>query len=343
MDPFLLALSFKGPIFYVASDMIFSIKFWSKLIVYLVNPIPKTKYRSDMETIRDMIKIVKSKGTIGIFPEGNATFSGETQYMPESIAKLIKLLKIPVIFYHIEGGALTKPRWSHHVKRGKVIGYVHEFWPYEAYKDLSVDDINLHVKKALYVNDHALNEERKIRFKGKRLAEDIESSYFYCPNCHSLNTIYSNDNHVCCKECTFNVVYTPYGTFEKTNQSTFFKTTIPWYEAQLKALHTKLDTMPKEDYLFIDKDESIYTVERSKRKVFIGKASIKLSPSEMVLTFTDKVIKLDPLNILPSVQQKNKLIIYDKLSKETYYLLSHKKRNALKYVLAINYLTSKGE
>lgn len=342
MDPFLLALSFKGPIYFVASDMIFSIKFWSKLIVYLVNPIPKTKYRSDKETVRDMIKIVRSKGTIGIFPEGNATFSGETQHIPPSIAKLIKLLKIPVIFYHIEGGALTKPRWSHHVKRGKVIGYVHKVWPYDAYKDLSVDSIIALVKENLYVNDHDLNQEKKIRYKGKKLAEDIESSYFYCPNCHSLNTIYSNDDHVCCKNCTFSVVYTLYGTFEKTHQTAFFETTVPWYKAQEEALAKALEATKDDEVLFVDEEEAVYTVERSKRKTLIGHATLKLSKKEITLAFDKETITLNTLQVLPSVQQKNKLILYDKVSKTTYYLLNHKKRNALKYVLAINYLVEKG-
>ncbi|MFP4287268.1 MAG: lysophospholipid acyltransferase family protein [Candidatus Izemoplasmataceae bacterium] len=343
MDPFLLALSFKGPIYFVASDMIFSIKFWSKLIVYLVNPIPKTKYRSDKETVRDMIKIVKSKGTIGIFPEGNATFSGETQHIPSSIGKLIKLLKIPVIFYHIEGGALTKPRWSHHVRRGKVVGYVHKVFTYEAYKDLDVDTINELVKENLYVNDHALNETRKIRFKGKKLAEDIESSYFYCPNCGSFHTLYSNDNHVCCKHCTLNIVYTPLGTFEKTQQTTFFETTIPWYKAQEEALRKAIDDANDDEILFKDEDESVYTVMRSKQKTFIGKATIALSKLETTLYFLDKTITLKTKDLLPSVQQKNKLILYDKATKTTYYLLNHKKRNALKYVLAINYLVEKGD
>lgn len=343
MDPFLLALSFKGPIYYVASDMIFSIKFWSKLIVYLVNPIPKTKYRSDKETVRDMIKIVKSKGTIGIFPEGNATFSGETQHMPPSIAKLIKLLKIPVIFYHIEGGALTKPRWSHHVKRGKVIGYVHKFWTYDEYKDLSIDTINDLVKENLYVNDHALNQVKKHRFKGKKLAEDIESSYFYCPNCHSLNTIYSNDDHVCCKNCNFSVVYTPFGTFEKTQQTAFFETTVPWYKAQEEALANALDKANDHDVLFTDEKEAVYTVERSKRKTLLGEATLKLTKTHTFLEFEHETITLDNLHVLPSVQQKNKLILYDKDSKTTYYLLNHKKRNAIKYVLAINYLVEKGD
>ena len=58
-------------------------------------------------------------------------------YMPYSITKLIKLLKLPVLIYRIEGGYLTSPRWSKKLRRGKVRGYVYSTWTYDEYKDLS--------------------------------------------------------------------------------------------------------------------------------------------------------------------------------------------------------------
>ena len=46
-------------------------------------------------------------------------------------------------------------------------------------------------------------------------------------------------------------------------------------------------------------------------------------------------------NISSAVQQKNKLILHHENEAKTYYLLSHGKRNALKYVLAIDHLKEK--
>ena len=95
LDPILVALSFREPIYYVASDMLFSIPVISKILVYLVQPISKAKYKADTETVKNMIKVARSGGSIGVFPEGNRTFSGRIMYMPYSISKLIKLLKLP--------------------------------------------------------------------------------------------------------------------------------------------------------------------------------------------------------------------------------------------------------
>jgi 1-acyl-sn-glycerol-3-phosphate acyltransferase len=343
LDPFLLALSFREPIYFVASDMIFSIKYWSKLITYLVSPIPKTKYRSDMETIRDMVKVAKSGGSIGIFPEGNATFNGETLFINPSIAKLIKLLKLPVIFYHIEGGSLTKPRWSKHVHKGKVVGYVHDVWTLNHYQDLSVDDIYKGVLKNLYVNDHDLQAVNQIDYKGKDLALDIESSYFYCPSCQALNTLSSHKDTVSCTVCDFLVKYTTKGTFEAINQTFYYETTIPWYHMQNKVLREKIASLSNESVLFNDSNETILEVVRSKRKTPLGKAEICLTKETLSFTFNDHTETWQVKNVNSSVQQKNKLIFYDKETKKTYYAIANEKRNALKYVIAIDAINNKGE
>ena len=47
LDPFFLALSFKSPVYFLASDHIFRLGFISKVIEYLVRPIPIVKSQLD--------------------------------------------------------------------------------------------------------------------------------------------------------------------------------------------------------------------------------------------------------------------------------------------------------
>ena len=96
-DSFFMAFGIPGPLYFVASDMLFSVKYLSAIMKFLVGPIAKTKYRSDMETIRDMKRIIAQGGSIGLFPEGNTTFSGELMPIPFVIAKLIKKFKMNLI------------------------------------------------------------------------------------------------------------------------------------------------------------------------------------------------------------------------------------------------------
>ena len=336
IDPLLLGCSFREPIYFVASDMIFSIPFWSKVIRYLVSPIPKTKYRSDMETIKDIIKIVRQGGSIGIFPEGNATFTGATMTIQPAIAKLVRKLKIPVLFYHLEGVYLTKPRWAARPRRGRSFGYVHSVWKPETYADLSIEAMTEHIREQLFVDALATQNLALKAFKGRKLAEDLESAYFHCAECDRLNTIRTVDDHVFCQACGMRMRYTPYGFIEGMRAGKYYATTGAWYEGQLKALMKHWDTYEGTKPFFQDVGEQVLEVTRATKKEPLGQAALQLFKDRVVIQFNKgETIAWSLNDVKASVQQKNKLILYHTEQQKTYYFLNHRKRNALKYVLLI--------
>ena len=61
LDPFFLSLSFNKPIYFVATDNLFTHKFVSKLIIYLVNPIPKRKAAIDATCLKNCLKVAKEE------------------------------------------------------------------------------------------------------------------------------------------------------------------------------------------------------------------------------------------------------------------------------------------
>ena len=80
-DQFFVGMAFKGPIYYLATEDIFSKGFVSSLIKYLVAPIPIKKQTTDVKAILNCIRVAREGGTIAIAPEGNRTYSGRTEYM----------------------------------------------------------------------------------------------------------------------------------------------------------------------------------------------------------------------------------------------------------------------
>ena len=92
-DQFFVGMAFKGPVYYVASEDIFSMGFVSKLLRYAVAPIPIKKQTTDVHAVMTCRKVAKEGGTIALAPEGNRTYSGKTEYVNPAIVGLIKLLK----------------------------------------------------------------------------------------------------------------------------------------------------------------------------------------------------------------------------------------------------------
>jgi 1-acyl-sn-glycerol-3-phosphate acyltransferase len=63
-----------------------------------------------MKAVKTCVRVAKEGGTIAIAPEGNRTYSGVTESIKPSITGLIRLLRIPVAIFRIEGGYGVHPR-----------------------------------------------------------------------------------------------------------------------------------------------------------------------------------------------------------------------------------------
>ncbi len=339
IDPFTVGLSFREPIFYVASDMIFSVRFWAFFMKKLVMPIPKTKYRSDLATIRDIKSVVKSGGSIGIFPEGNATFDGRLMEMPKAIGKLVKLLKVPVLLYSIEGGHLSNPRWGRGVRKGYMKGSVKRILRPEEYKELSPEDILSMIETELAVDDLAFAERHSTLYKGSAPAEYFESAYFFCPACGVFDTLQSEKDAVHCTSCGFTAAIDGWGRFHPAESEGSPILSHEWHDKQKRALRERIDNHPLDKELFADEGERVLDVVRSTKKTLLGEGEVSLFPSRIVVEIPGKErIEWSVEHLDAAVQQRNKLIIHNRDEDRTLYLLNHPRRNALKYVLAIEYM-----
>ena len=224
MDPFFVAASFRRPIYFFTSDDLFNLKV-SPLIKFLVAPIPKSKSLADMNAVKCALRVLKEGGAVAVAPEGNRTLSGRLWEISDSIAKLAKLAKVPVVLYNICGGYGTDPRWGHGVRRGtRFEGRIGRVLVPEDYQDLSVAELHALIVAGLDVDDTASGE----RFKSRCRAEYIERALYLCPVCHAVGSIASHGAGFSCKACGTAAEYTeelaiapPYAGYSKIYE---------WYE-----------------------------------------------------------------------------------------------------------------
>ena len=152
-DQFFIGMAVDGPVYYLATEDIFSLGWISRLLDFLVAPIPIKKQTTDLKAIKSCVKVAKEGGTIALFPEGNRTFHGKTLHFKPSIVKLIRLTKLPVAILRAEGGFGVQPRWSDVVRRGKMRVYPSLIIEPKEYESLSDDDFYETLKKELYVDE----------------------------------------------------------------------------------------------------------------------------------------------------------------------------------------------
>ncbi|MCI9407661.1 MAG: 1-acyl-sn-glycerol-3-phosphate acyltransferase [Clostridia bacterium] len=203
MDPFMLSVSFKFPVYFIASDDLFNLKV-SPLIEYLVAPIPKSKSLQDIAAVKNIFRVIKEGGAVGVFPEGNRTISGGQWEMTDAIAKLAKSLKVPLVLYNIQGGYGTDPRWGHSIRRGKTKGFVKRVVSCDELKEMSVGQVFSLIKDELSVDDTSSG----IRFRSRKRAEYIERALYLCPVCNGVSGIVSHKYKFRCKFCNTASTYT---------------------------------------------------------------------------------------------------------------------------------------
>ena len=339
-DQFFVTMAFKGPVYFVASEDIFSIGWVSSVIRWLVNPIPIKKSVTDMRAVRSCAKVVKEGGTVALAPEGNRTYSGRQCYMKPGIVAFVKLLKLPIAFFRIEGGYGVQPRWSNVKRHGQMTGYVSRVVEPEEWQQMSDEEIFRMIQDELNV-DEARNDKL---YYHEKSAEYLDRAMYVCPDC-GLSEFVSRGQHMTCKKCRLKLRYTETTELEGVNKPFPFRYVADWYEYQENYIRS-LDMSAFGDW-------PIYSDRVKFSEVILYHNKNVLSKDAAFTMYADRYeVELTPGNVLSlpfgeisavSALGKNKLNIYagDKI----YQLKPDKHFNALKYMNIYYHATnqSKGE
>jgi 1-acyl-sn-glycerol-3-phosphate acyltransferase len=348
LDPLMLAQSFKMPIYFVASDHLFRLGLISKILVWLVSPIPIVKSQIDLHAMRQILKVRQENGTTCLFPSGNRSFTGPEMTIPQATGKLVKHLRCKVLLYRFDGGYLTSPRWARSPRRGRLTGKVVREFSVDELKDMTVDQINQIIFQELDANPYRLSKNDSLSFKGRNLAEYLERILFVCPSCYRLDSMRSSGSLLKC-ECGFKVEYEANGWFKATdpecidivnqlpNTEAFDKFQKDYLASQFAnpVIIEKYSAVP----IFEDCGEILTQTMRASHSTvrLIGK--IALYSDRLVISNSDEtlIFSLDQIGRF-SVHGPQVLQFFDSHNGIVYELKSKIPRSAYKYVAATDLL-----
>ncbi len=350
IDPFMVALSFRQPIYFVASDHIFRLGALSRLIRYLAAPIPIVKSMIDTRAIRDMLTVLRQGGSVGLFPSGNRSFTGLEMPIPASTAKLVKHLRVPVVLYRFDHGYLATPRWARHSRRGRVVGRVERVLEPAEIAALTPAGIHTLLVTSLR-GDPPAADQTAIRFRGRRLAEYLERVLTVCPACLGLDTLRSRGDCLRCP-CGYTVRYRANGRLERLARGTVRAGhTLPaladvaafdhFQQQHLATLaHDSSDRHQRmQTPYFADNKQVLVRAERAARTVDKQKGALSLYADRLVFTAADHVQSF-PLAQLGDVlvHGSQTLQFHDRKQDAIYEIRSSHPRSAYKYMLMITAL-----
>ena len=321
-DQFFVGMTFHQPVYYIATEDVFSMGWVSDLIRWLVAPIPIRKQTTDIKAVKDCIKVAREGGSICLAPEGNRTFHGRTCYMNPAIASLAKKLALPIAFFRIEGGYGIQPRWSDVVRGGKMRSHVSRVMEPEEYAGMTKDELMGVIDRELFVDEGKLTCE----YPHPMNAEFLERAMYVCPHC-GLTTFESNGDIIRCTKCDRRIRHLPTKELEGIGFEFPHRFVADWYDWQNEyIINTDLNALT---------EEPVYEETVQLSKVHLYKNKEPLKENAVVRLYGDRITLDDrsfPFETLDAVVVlgKNKINLY--AGNELLQLKGSKRFNALKYV-----------
>ena len=233
-DPILVGLSFPHQMYFVASEHITRWGWLYKLIRFLVEPIIRYKATVAASTVMDILRKVRKGNNVCIFAEGVRTWDGVTGPVVPATAQLIKSARCGLVTYRIEGGYFVSPNWasSGNTRHGRLYGAPVGIYTKEDLAKMSVEEIDEIIKRDLHEDAYARQEKEMRPYRGKKLAEGMESLIFLCPKCRKNGTLESKKNTVTCSACGCSFTYDKFGMLDGIEQKTVYELN-QWQRAEL--------------------------------------------------------------------------------------------------------------
>jgi 1-acyl-sn-glycerol-3-phosphate acyltransferase len=243
LDPLFVGGSFPGHLYFVASEHVFRMGLASALIRFFFSPIVFSKGSIDIPALRDILDRLRHGSRVCLFAEGNRSFSGRTGKVDESTGKLVRLSGAALITYRLRGGYFSAPRWSRRMRKGPVWGMPVGFYPPEELKSKTAAEITALIRRDIYEDAYETMGENPRPYRGKGLAEDLETALYLCPRCGGIGTLVSRGDMLRCG-CGLAVRYDEYGTLRPVVRegepsgtgAEFFASVRDWWFWQYKAM-----------------------------------------------------------------------------------------------------------
>lgn len=328
-----LLLRKKRPHFVVAR--LYSYNKWLKKLLHVLGAIPKSMFSSDMENVKNCMKVLSSGGVLTMMPEARLSTVGQFEDIQETTVKFVKKMKVPVYGIRINGSYFADPKWGDKIRKGSTIEC--EFTKIADAEELdamTTEELLAKIETAITYDDFEWIKTRpELSYKSKTLAEGLQNILYKCPECGKEFTIETKGRDVTCTACGLKATLDDRYGFTGGKPFENFK---EWYNYQKDQLRKEIVLNP--DYAL----ESNVTLKHSSKD---GKGFVKevgagvCTLTRLGLTYKgsingEEVTKEFPMSVMYRLLfgAGEDFEIYE--NKEIYFFVPEEKKSCVKWYIA---------
>lgn len=306
-DPLLVGLSLREKqVYFVASEHLFRMGPVSKIIEYLLAPIPRRKATTGTDTVKACLRHLKAGHSICLFAEGEQTWDGRNIPIFPATGKLVKSSGATLVTFRLEGNYLSLPRWGRGIRRGRVHGSPVGIYPPEELKSMTAREVNDLIQRD--ITEDAWERQRRdpVPFHGRNRALGLERALYLCPRCHRLGSLGTRGNRIFC-DCGLDLEYTETCSFSPAEPFSNLAEWDDWQREQLRKRAFPHD--PGTGLLFSDGGVTLSRVRAGHREEPLGAGGLQMYEDRLVCA--DHCFPLERISHMADVLASRLLMTVD--------------------------------
>lgn len=211
-------------------------------LMRLIGCIPTNKFTPDTALVRDVMHAVRKNGSsIVLFPEASYSFDGTATPLPDTTAKLVKLLGIPLVMIRTYGAFSRDPLYNDlQIRDVKVSAKETYLLSPEQIKEMSVEEIEEIINKEFSFDNFSWQKENKIRISEPFRADKLNRVLYKCPKCLHEGCTVGEGVRLVCKACGASYVLDEYGYMKAEVGETEFDHIPDWYQWERECVRDEI-------------------------------------------------------------------------------------------------------
>ena len=230
------------------------------------------KFTMDLHLVKSIRHVLKRGDILAMYPEARYSPCGTTAFLPESLGKLVRMNKVPVVAVVHHGNHLYAPFWN--VFKKKLSVPMHTTLKLiltpEQIAKMTVEEINETLKRELQYDDYRYQKENNIRITEPFRAEGLHKVLYQCPHCLTESKMDSQGADIFCTACGKRWHWHEDGRLEATEGETEFDHIPDWFAWERKQVKKQIE---EGTYSFTDEVE-VFSLPRVWRYIPLGKAKL---------------------------------------------------------------------
>lgn len=205
--------------------------------------IPTRKFVHDPLLVRDIkYSLNKLKSNVILFPEAGYSFDGTSTTIPDTVAKLIKMLKVPLIMIRTYGAFARDPLYNNIQVRDVQVSAREEYLlSPEEIEAMSVEDINKIVTERFSFDNFKWQQENGIVIDEPTRADYLNRVLYKCPACGKEGDMTGKGVSIKCNSCGKAHILNEYGYLEAEDGNPSFTHIPDWYRWERECVRAEIE------------------------------------------------------------------------------------------------------